>query len=120
MNLPNKLTVARLVLTMIFVAVLSADFAHSKSIALALFVVASITDFLDGYIARKYDPRYVYMTVAPGFEAKDCPAVTGDNSNHRVCWKGGSIGKLKNRTEVSAIPAIISIPMSPNMPITVP
>lgn len=55
MNLPNKLTVARLIITMIFVVVLSANFAHSKSLALALFVVASITDFLDGYIARKYD-----------------------------------------------------------------
>ncbi len=55
MNLPNRLTVARLVITMIFVAVLSLDFAHSKSLALALFVAASITDFLDGYFARKYD-----------------------------------------------------------------
>lgn len=53
MNLPNKITVARLGLTMIFVAVLSMDFPHSGSLGLLLFIVASITDFLDGYIARK-------------------------------------------------------------------
>ena len=55
MNLPNKITVARFGLTMIFVAVLSVDFPLSASFALILFVVASITDFLDGYIARKYN-----------------------------------------------------------------
>lgn len=53
MNLPNQLTVARLVITVVFVAVLSIEFPHSKSLALILFIVASITDFLDGYIARK-------------------------------------------------------------------
>ncbi len=55
MNLPNQLTMARLVLTGIFVAVMSVEFSHAKSIALSLFVIASITDFLDGYIARKHD-----------------------------------------------------------------
>ncbi len=53
MNLPNKITVARFGLTMIFVAVLSMEFPFSKSLGLVLFIVASITDFLDGYIARK-------------------------------------------------------------------
>ena len=53
MNLPNKITVARFGLTMIFVAVLSTDLPYSRSLGLLLFIVASITDFLDGYIARK-------------------------------------------------------------------
>ena len=55
MNLPNKITVARFALTMVFVATLSIDFSLSKSCALILFIVASITDFLDGYIARKFN-----------------------------------------------------------------
>lgn len=55
MNLPNKLTVLRLILTGVFVAALSIDFPHARSTALLLFAVAAITDFLDGWIARRYD-----------------------------------------------------------------
>lgn len=54
MNLPNKLTVGRLVLTMFFVASLSISFPLHYTIALLLFVVASITDYLDGMLARKH------------------------------------------------------------------
>ncbi len=55
MNLPNQLTVARLVLSFIFVALLSLEgVAYSKTAALVVFVIASITDFLDGYLARKH------------------------------------------------------------------
>jgi CDP-diacylglycerol--glycerol-3-phosphate 3-phosphatidyltransferase len=39
---------------MVFVAVLATPFPHKFSIGLVLFSIASITDFLDGYIARKY------------------------------------------------------------------
>lgn len=55
MNLPNKLTVFRLILTFVFVAIVAAEFPHSKSIALIVFSVAAITDFLDGYLARKHN-----------------------------------------------------------------
>lgn len=53
MNLPNKLTVSRLVLTAVFVAVLSFSFRGSYTVALVLFLVASLTDYLDGAIARR-------------------------------------------------------------------
>ena len=54
MNLPNQLTVARLVLTFVFVALLSLeDLSWSKTAALLAFAIAAITDFLDGHIARK-------------------------------------------------------------------
>lgn len=53
MNLPNQLTVARLVLTFVFVAVLSVEgVPHAGTIALIVFSVAAYTDFLDGHIAR--------------------------------------------------------------------
>ena len=57
MNLPNKLTVVRMVLVPFFVAslLLSGSNETLKWVALVLFVVASLTDFLDGYIARKYN-----------------------------------------------------------------
>ena len=57
MNLPNKLTVVRMVLVPFFVAALLLSKTNDslKWVALALFVIASLTDFADGYIARKYN-----------------------------------------------------------------
>ena len=56
MNLPNQLTVARLILTFVFVALLSLeDLSWSKTAALCAFAIAAITDFLDGYFARKHN-----------------------------------------------------------------
>ena len=55
MNLPNQITTLRLILTFVFVGILSSEIPHRYTIALVIFVVASITDFLDGYLARKYD-----------------------------------------------------------------
>ncbi len=52
MNLPNQLTVARLGLTVVFVACLSASFPFNHTVALAIFLVATLTDYLDGVIAR--------------------------------------------------------------------
>lgn len=72
MNLPNKLTVTRIVMTIFIIFILLFPFylvnfnfpkfyvgeliVDSKYfIAGGLFIVASVTDFIDGYIARKYD-----------------------------------------------------------------
>lgn len=57
MNLPNKLTLFRIILVPFFVAVLlGRPFGEASDwVALAIFVVASITDLLDGKIARKYN-----------------------------------------------------------------
>ena len=53
MNLPNKLTVGRIVLVPFFVAALLIDFPCNYVVALLIFIAASITDMLDGKIARK-------------------------------------------------------------------
>ncbi len=58
MNLPNKLTVARVIMIPFFVVFMLCDLTEyiggaGKYIALAIFCVASATDWLDGYIARK-------------------------------------------------------------------
>ena len=57
MNLPNKLTVLRVILVPFFVAflLLSKSSESLKWIALILFIAASLTDLLDGKIARKYN-----------------------------------------------------------------
>lgn len=54
MNLPNKLTVLRMVMVPFFVLALLWPFPHHYLIALALFGIASYTDHLDGKLARKY------------------------------------------------------------------
>ena len=57
MNLPNKLTVFRVVLIPFFVFFLlyPGDFPYANYIAAAIFILASLTDFADGKIARKYN-----------------------------------------------------------------
>jgi CDP-diacylglycerol--glycerol-3-phosphate 3-phosphatidyltransferase len=53
MNLPNQLTLSRLVFTVFFLAAVMWRVPFNDSIALAFFVVASLTDYLDGRIARR-------------------------------------------------------------------
>jgi CDP-diacylglycerol--glycerol-3-phosphate 3-phosphatidyltransferase len=53
MNLPNKLTLSRFVLTVAFLVVIFWEFPANETIALALFVAASLTDMFDGRIARR-------------------------------------------------------------------
>lgn len=57
MNLPNKLTIFRVILIPFFVFFLLAPYfdGYGNYIAVAIFIIASFTDFLDGKIARKYN-----------------------------------------------------------------
>jgi len=55
MNLPNKLTLLRIILVPAFMAVLYMGFPGANWVALAIFIIASFTDLLDGKIARKYN-----------------------------------------------------------------
>ncbi len=57
MNLPNKLTILRVIMVPFFVLFMLTNIGGeaNKWIALSIFVVASFTDFLDGNIARKYN-----------------------------------------------------------------
>ena len=53
MNLPNKLTLLRIIMILPFLLVLYLDVPGAAYIALAIFILASLTDMLDGKIARK-------------------------------------------------------------------
>ena len=53
MNLPNKLTLSRLALTVVFLVAAFVKFPFSETSALLLFSVASLTDYFDGKIARR-------------------------------------------------------------------
>ena len=54
MNLPKKLTIARVVMIPVFLLFFYLNFAGHYFAALGVFAVASFTDFLDGFLARKY------------------------------------------------------------------
>lgn len=54
MNLPNKLTLVRILLVPFFMLFLYWDIPYHMTIALVIFALASVTDALDGKIARKY------------------------------------------------------------------
>lgn len=54
MNLPNKLSLIRIFLIPVFVVVFFLNvIAYNEAVAAAIFAVAALTDFLDGYLARK-------------------------------------------------------------------
>ena len=55
MNTANKLTAFRVALIPVFLAIIYLHFPGFEYVALAVFIVACLTDFADGYIARKYD-----------------------------------------------------------------
>jgi CDP-diacylglycerol--glycerol-3-phosphate 3-phosphatidyltransferase len=54
MNWANRLTLSRLLLTILFVAALSAPWRYAHTLALVTFLIAGVTDFFDGEIARRY------------------------------------------------------------------
>ena len=55
MNLPNKLTLLRICLIPVFVILMLSQVSNFLLISCIIFIIASITDFLDGKIARKYN-----------------------------------------------------------------
>ena len=54
MNWANRLTLSRLGLTILFVIALNSHWQFARTAALVLFVIAGITDYVDGKIARRY------------------------------------------------------------------
>lgn len=55
MNLPNKLTLFRIFLIPVFIIVMLLNIQNQYLIVCIIFIIASITDAMDGYIARKYN-----------------------------------------------------------------
>ena len=55
MNTPNKLTVARIIATPIFMATMIFNFPYHYLVSMILFIGASLTDMIDGKMARKYN-----------------------------------------------------------------
>jgi CDP-diacylglycerol---glycerol-3-phosphate 3-phosphatidyltransferase len=54
MNWANRLTLSRLALTVLFVAALNSSWQYARTSALIIFLIAGVTDFVDGEVARRY------------------------------------------------------------------
>jgi len=89
-NLPNKITLSRLVLTGIFFALLAIDNPVTMNISLAVFIIAALTDLVDGWLARKYAMVTDFGRVADPFADKIL-----------VC--GGLIFLLAKRVDASRV-----------------
>ena len=59
-NLPNKLTVLRMIVAPVYLAVMLIPFEHHFFIGTLVFSVGAISDFLDGKLARKYNQISVF------------------------------------------------------------
>ncbi len=55
MTLPNQLTILRIILTPVFVYFFFAGFENSREISLGIFLIAALTDWYDGWLARKFN-----------------------------------------------------------------
>lgn len=55
MNIPNKISITRICLMPLFIVFSLLSFPYSKFVALAIFIIAAISDAVDGHIARKYN-----------------------------------------------------------------
>jgi len=54
MNWANRITLSRLALTVLFVIALNSSWQYARTTALVIFLIAGLTDFIDGEIARRY------------------------------------------------------------------
>ena len=90
MNLPNQLTLARIILSPIFMVFLLADGIHFLYMAFVLFLIAAATDVCDGYLARRtggatsfgkfMDPladKLLISMALVGLLARDVPGLSG-------------------------------------------
>jgi len=70
MNLPNKITLSRLVLSVVFFVLVSFDNRAALDWAVAVFVLACVTDYFDGYFARKMNLVTAFGRIADPFVDK--------------------------------------------------
>src|ERR1700751_3419938 len=54
MNWANRITLSRLLLTILFVVALNSTWQYARTTALVIFLIAGLTDFIDGEVARRY------------------------------------------------------------------
>lgn len=120
MNLPNKLTMLRIALVPLFVLFMAIPIESQwpKYVALGIYIVASITDFLDGYIARSRklitkfgkiaDPLADKLLVSSGFVMLTCLGVIPGWITCIILFRDFTVSSLRmfavnNNSDVAAV-----------------
>ncbi len=136
MNTANKLTIFRIILVPFFVYFIYSDWPQGRLIAFVLFVIAAVSDFADGYIARNYnqitklgklldpvaDKILVVAALIALVDLGDIPGwlviviIARDffidvlrmvAASEGVVLAAGPLGKIKTVLQMLAIPAVI-------------
>ena len=139
MNIPNQLTTLRVVLIPVFMFFFTAEFSGHNYVACAIFIIASLTDFLDGHLARKWnlvtnfgkimDPfadkllvltALIYLAIAGTIPGWPVIIIIGREllvtslralaADNGIILAARNLGKFKT---VSQMLAIIMVPMQP-------
>ena len=99
MNTPNKLTVARMILVPFLVVFLLTGWGGEANrwICLAIFVAASVTDWFDGHLARKYNLITNFGKFMDPLADKLLVCFPSDRSGERNCHCRKLLGKIQNR-----------------------
>lgn len=83
MNIPNQLTTLRVVLIPVFMFFFTAEFSGHNYVACAIFIIASLTDFLDGHLARKWNLVTNFGKIMGSLRRQAARAHSADLSGHR-------------------------------------
>ncbi len=92
MNTPNKLTLARMIATPIFMATMLIQFPYHYLVSLVLFAAASLTDMVDGKMARKYNLVTDFGKFLDPLADKMLTTAAYLGFMFLYCAKGGSYG----------------------------
>ena len=92
MNTPNKLTLGRMIATPIFMATMLIDFPYHYLVSLVIFALASLTDMLDGKLARKYNLITDFGKFLDPLADKMLTTAAYLGFMFLYCGKGGSYG----------------------------
>ena len=111
MNLPNKLTMLRIIAIPVFIVVLMLEFRYAATI---IFILAAATDALDGHIARKHnlvsnfgklmDPLADNLILAREFAVTGLRQVAVEQG---IVIAAAPTGKIKTITQMIAIPLLL-------------
>jgi CDP-diacylglycerol---glycerol-3-phosphate 3-phosphatidyltransferase len=115
LNLPNALTLARILLVPVLVVALTVEIPGGSTIAAAVFALAALTDGLDGYVARSrqavttfgkvMDPVADKLLIAREFAVSGLRIAAGQQG---VVIPASKLGKAKTIAQVAAVLALIA------------
>jgi len=97
MNWANRITLSRLMLTVLFVLALNSSWHYARTTALVIFLVAGLTDFIDGEIARRYEIITNFGKLMDPLVDKIMMAAASRKDCARIFWRIRSAEKFSTK-----------------------